>query len=90
MKEICKDGFYIGNREDAFACLTEDTDITHILTVEAEPLSSTDIFDKGGDDIQLKHVRCLDQLEADLLSHLDDCIQFIEKGLKDGKVLVHW
>ena len=90
MKEICKDGLYIGNREDAFTCLTEDTDITHILTIEAEPLSGTDNeYDKGGNDILLKHVRCLDQLEADLLSYLDECIQFIVKSLRDGKVLVH-
>ena len=92
MKEICKDGLYIGNREDAFTCLTEDTDIRHILTIEAEPLSGTDIkYDKGGtNDIMLKHVRCLDQLEADLLTYLDECIQFIMRGLSDGKVLVHW
>ena len=90
MKEICEVGVYIGNREDAFTCLTEDTDIKYVLTVEAEPLSDTDKYDKGSHDITLKHVYCLDQLQADLLSHLDDCIQFIEKGLKDGKVLVHW
>ena len=91
MKEVYKDGLYIGNREDAFTCLTEDTQITYILTVEAEPLSSTDTkYDKGDHNILLKHVQCLDQLHADLLSHLGECIQFIEKGLKNGRVLVHW
>jgi dual specificity phosphatase 12 len=90
MKEIRNNGLYIGNREDAFTCLTQDTNITHILTIEAEPLSGTDKYDKGSHDIILKHVQCLDQLQADLLSHLDECIHFIEKGLKNGRVLVHW
>ena len=97
MKEICNKGLYIGNKglyignkDDAFKCLTESTDITHILTIEAEPLSETDKYDKCSHEITLKHIQCLDQLQADLLSHLDECIQFIENGLKNGKVLVHW
>ena len=91
MKEICKDGLYIGNKDNAFTCLTEEgIDITHILTIEAEPLSDSERYDKGSHEVTLKRIRCLDQLEADLLSHLDECIQFIEDGLKSGRVLVHW
>lgn len=90
MKEILEDGLFIGNREDAFACLTQDSDITHILTIEAEPLASTDKYDKGDQNIVLKHINCLDQLEADLLSNLGECIDFIQDGLMNGRVLVHW
>lgn len=92
MKELDEAGkLFIGNREDAFSCLTEDSDITHILTIESEPLSDTEMFDKGrGFEIALKHIECLDNLSADLLVHFDDCIKFINSGIASGKVLVHW
>lgn len=90
MKEIVKDILCIGNREDGFTCLTQDTEITHILTIDAEPLARTQEFRKGNHDIIIKHIQCLDQLEADILSHLDECIRFIERGIENGRVLVHW
>ena len=85
MKQICGDVF-IGNREDALSCLTDDKEIKNILTIENEPL---DPAEENGNFL-LKHVKCLDEPEGDLLSHLDDCIEFIQERVKNSKVLVHW
>ena len=43
-------------------------------------------------EIVFKHVDLEDSANADLLSHLDECTNFIASGLTGsrGSVLVHW
>ena len=79
---------FIGNREDALSCLSGDKEgVKRILTVDSEPVCSTQVDDSV---LALKHVSCLDEPEADLLSHFDSCIEFIKEGVNYCKVLVHW
>ena len=85
MRQICGDVF-IGKREDALSCLTDGKEIKNILTIESELLHPAE---ENGNFL-LKQVKCLNEPEADLLSHLDDCIEFIQEGVKSSKVLVHW
>lgn len=43
------------------------------------------------DGVLTKHVPCLDEPEADLLSFFDECSEFITSGLKNKQnVIVHW
>lgn len=37
-----------------------------------------------------KYVHALDVEDFDILSHIDDCINFIDDGRKSGGILVHW
>lgn len=37
-----------------------------------------------------KYIHALDEEDFDLLSHFDDCIEFIDDGRKAGGVLIHW
>ena len=37
-----------------------------------------------------KYVHALDIDTADLLSHFEECIEFIDKGRESGGVIVHW
>ncbi len=37
-----------------------------------------------------KYVHAFDVDTEDLLSHLEDCLAFMEEGCRAGGVLVHW
>lgn len=51
--------------------------ISHIITIDTCPLprNITDLS-----HITMKFIQLSDQPKEDLLSHFDDCIQFIEQG----------
>lgn len=83
-----KERLYIGSRVDAIDLANSQLpeDKLRILTVDFEPLGIED-----GDGILTKHVQCLDEPEADLLSFFDECSEFITRGLESKEnVLVHW
>jgi len=44
--------------------------------------------DKAG--FGYKYIHALDEEDFDLLSHFDDCVEFIDDGRKAGGVFVHW
>ena len=84
---LVKEGIYIGTKADARnlanARLLDDK--LRILTVDIEPLLTEE------DGVLTKHVPCLDEPEADLLSFFDECSEFITSGLKNKQiVIVHW
>lgn len=84
---LVKEGMYIGTRADArnLANARLPGDILRILTVDIESLQIEE------DGVLTKHVSCLDEPEADLLSFFDDCSEFITSGLKNKQnVIVHW
>ena len=84
---LIKEGLYIGTRTDAnnLAKAKLPGDNLRILTVDIEPLQIEE------DGILSKHVPCMDEPEADLLSFFDECGEFITSGLKDKQnVIVHW
>lgn len=84
---LIKEGLYIGTRTDAnnLAKAKLPGDYLRILTVDSEPLQIEE------DGILSKHVPCMDEPEADLLSFFDECAEFITSGLKDKQnVIVHW
>lgn len=59
--------------------------ITHILTVENYPLD-----DKVVENFTYKFVQLYDLPSMNILDILEDCIEFIDDGVKNGNVLVHW
>lgn len=64
------------------------TGITHILTVDSGPLPESI---RRLDWLTIKYVRLIDVAKEDILSHLVECITFINDALGGGhKVLVHW
>lgn len=84
---LVKEGLYIGSRTDAIVLANSKPpdDKIRILTVDFEPLGIDD-----GDLILSKHVQCLDEPEADLLSFFDECSEFITKGNENKEhVVVH-
>mgnify|MGYP001546865505 CR=1 FL=1 len=81
-----QDGLYIGNIDDAYnTAFIAKHGITHILTADAKPLTR-----EGTDGVKYKYVHALDMITMDLLSHFESCIEFIDKGRKEGGILVHW
>ncbi|XP_013410303.1 dual specificity protein phosphatase 12 [Lingula anatina] len=76
---------YIGSRDDASDTETlQQKEVTHILTIDVKPLPTTQQM-----TFQCKFIHALDDPETDLLSYFEECIQFIEDGVKMGGVLVH-
>ena len=82
-----KEGLFVGTRKDAVHLAnSRQGDKLRILTVDIESL---EIELKDG--VLTKHVPCVDEPEADLLSFFDDCSEFISSGLENEEiVLVHW
>ncbi|KAL9988494.1 hypothetical protein ACROYT_G002948 [Oculina patagonica] len=83
---LIKEGLFIGTRTDAnnLAKAKLPAEKLRILTVDIEPLQLEE------DGILSKHVPCMDEPEADLLSFFDECSEFITSGLKDEQnVIVH-
>ncbi len=37
-----------------------------------------------------KYVHAFDMDTEDLLSHLEECLEFVKEGCEKGGVLVHW
>ena len=85
---LIKEGLYIGTWTDANKFIAKaklPCQKVRILTVDTEPLQIEE------DGILTKHVPCMDEPEADLLSFFDECSEFITSGLKDKQnVIVHW
>ena len=84
---LIKERLYIGTRTDAnnLAKAKLPGEKLRILTMDIEPLQIEE------DGILTKHVSCMDEPEADLLSFFDECSEFITSGLKDKQnVIVHW
>ncbi|MGH0157665.1 UNVERIFIED_CONTAM: hypothetical protein FKN15_053817 [Acipenser sinensis] len=83
---ICvQSGVYIGGASDLTDCqYLTDAAITHILTVDSEEPEVQGSF-------QRKFIYALDESSTDLLSILDDCVQFIIEALTTtpAAVLVH-
>ena len=80
---------YIGKKDDTIHfCNQKPWNCKlRILTVDSEPEFS--VANKDG--VVRKHVYCLDEPQADLLSFFDECTEFISRGLKTGQsVIVHW
>lgn len=79
-----KEGLFVGTRKDAVHLANSGQgDKLRILTVDIESLEI--------DGVLTKHVPCVDEPEADLLSFFDDCSEFISSGLENEEiVLVHW
>lgn len=84
---LIKEGLFVGTRADAINLAnSRQGDKQRILTVDIESL---EIVLKDG--VLTKHVPCVDEPEADLLSFFDDCSEFISSGLENEEiVLVHW
>ena len=83
MNEVSPD-IFIGDSHNAEDTkLLESHCITHVVSVELE---------KPDVDNKFKHlyIKMYDEPHRDLLGHLKDCFEFIDEGLKDGKVLIHW
>ena len=85
---LIKEGLNIGTRADAvnLAHSILPGHKLRILTVDIEPLGI------GSEDgMFTKHVQCVDEPEADLLSFFDESSEFITSGLENKEnVLVHW
>ena len=80
------DNLYLGGVEAAIDTSTlKSCGITHILTIDDRPLSQETT--KG---FISKYVHGLDLPDTDLLSHMDECNEFMEEGENTGGVLVHW
>jgi hypothetical protein len=62
-----------------------DKGITHILSILEHPIPD-DLLK----DFKYKFVYALDLYDTDLLQELEECLTFIEDGIKEGVVLVHW
>jgi hypothetical protein len=77
---------YIGSLEAA--CNVENLkklNITHVLTVENHPL------DEGvSENFTYKFVQLYDLPSMNILDILEECIEFIDHGVKNGAILVHW
>jgi len=84
---LINEGLFVGSRADAINLAnSRQGDKLRILTVDIESL---EIALKDG--VLTKHVPCVDEPEADLLSFFDDCSELISSGLENEEiVLVHW
>ncbi|XP_071948146.1 dual specificity protein phosphatase 19-like [Antedon mediterranea] len=77
-------GLYLSSQDVAHRLdLLEEHGITHILN------TATGVQNIFPDVFVYKHVELLDLPETDLTSCLDECIEFIDEGRKDGCTLVH-
>lgn len=84
---LIREGLSIGTRNDAsnLVSVKLPNDTLRILTVDSEPLK----IEKDG--VSIRHITCLDEPEADLLSFFDECSDFITAGLQNKQnVIVHW
>jgi hypothetical protein len=80
------DGLYLGDLDDAKqTSQLHQFGITHILTIDEKKL-----HEDWSQYFQYKCVQCYDLVVTDLLSHFEDCFEFIEDGRKKGGVIVHW
>lgn len=59
--------------------------IHRILTIDIKPLPDdvTQLF-------ETKFVEAEDVESFDILSHLEECLEFIDEGIRRGGVLIHW
>lgn len=83
---LIREGLSIGTRNDAsnLVSVKLPDDTLRILTVDSEPLK----IEKDG--VSIRHITCLDEPEADLLSFFDECSDFITAGLQNKQnVIVH-
>ncbi|KAL3882096.1 hypothetical protein ACJMK2_028467 [Sinanodonta woodiana] len=79
------DGLYLGSLDATFNTTgLQEKGITHILTIDHRPLNATqtELF-------QYKYIHALDLEDTDLLSHFQECFDFINSARENGSVLVH-
>ncbi|KAK3895325.1 hypothetical protein Pcinc_000954 [Petrolisthes cinctipes] len=82
-----EDGLYLGNYDAACDLKTlKELHISHILTVANRPLPTSITSLQG---ISTHFIKAFDLADSDLLSHFQEALDFIEDGLRKGKVLVH-
>ncbi|KAJ3656315.1 hypothetical protein Zmor_015400 [Zophobas morio] len=88
MLQLIEPNLYLGCRQAAEDInVLKNHNITHILTIEDEPLSEEITKNEC---FTTKHIFLYDlQYNQNLISHLDDTYTFISEGLTKGTVLVH-
>lgn len=80
------EGLFLGSLDDVYASKKlKEKGVTHILTIETRPIPRE--FAQG---FTTKFVHAFDMDNQDLLSHFDECFEFIKQGRESGGVLVHW
>ena len=57
---------------------------------DAFALCRKPISQEWRENFEYQYIYAMDEDGMDLLSRLDECIQFISNGRKIGGVLVHW
>lgn len=80
---ICEN-LFMGDLKDAYNIHKENLEITHVLTVDSKPLPSS-----AREGLNYLYVHCLDLESFDLLTHIPECLEFIDEGRRSGAVLVH-
>lgn len=79
------DNLYLGGIFGSFQPeLLKQQGITHILTLLDQPLHADKVS-----DFTYKFVYTLDMEVHNLLQNLQECLDFVEQGRKEGTVLVH-
>nr|KAG5703062.1 hypothetical protein BaRGS_016223 [Batillaria attramentaria] len=80
------DNLYLGGIFGKFQpALLKEQGITHILTLLDRPLHKEHVS-----DFTYKFVYALDMEVHNLLPNLEECLEFVEQGRREGTVLVHW
>lgn len=83
---IVRDRLLWGNVDDAIQLATDNSRaITHVLTIDSQPVSQL-----NNSPLYVKYIQALDTPFTDLLDQIEQCVQFINLGVDQGKVLVHW
>lgn len=81
-------GLFLGSLTAASNLTTlTNYNITHILTVDVECLP---VHINEQSEFRTLFIQADDRPHADLLSHFEEANEFIEDGIKNGAVLVHW
>lgn len=76
---------HLGSVDDALATSAlKNRGISHILTVDCKPLP----IEKRS-EFEYKYVNALDMDDTDILSRLQECIDFIQRGREEGGILIH-
>ena len=89
MVEI-RPGLLLGSMDDMLSILGRyPTRVTHLLSIINRPVDWSEVKTPQG-SLLAKCLLAPDMPSSDLLQHFDSCCEFIEDGVTNGKVLVHW
>ncbi|XP_062515823.1 dual specificity protein phosphatase 12-like isoform X2 [Corticium candelabrum] len=91
---LIRNGLYLGDMSCALdSALSLELDIRNVLSLtdRAAAEQVRTVQTEVCSEIKFKHVELEDSQNADLLSHLDECCEFVATGLANsrGSVLVH-